>query len=129
MRLHALTAVMIGAVGLTACVTPSIPIPPPDPTEMTFDLMSTPVTGSYAIFSYPPDQNYKEATVYVFDVNNGGGVFHVANPDDSFGPLQPLAAVAGDQVNVAIESADQTISRCIVLRQGTQDPNTYCTGI
>lgn len=129
MRLKALIAVMIGAIGVGACVTPSIPIPPPDPTEMTFDIQATGSAGSYAVFSYPPDQNYKGATVYVFDVNNGGGVFHVANPDDSFGPLQPLAAVAGDQVNVSIENADQTISRCVILRQGTQDPNTYCPGI
>ncbi len=129
MRLTALIATMIGALGLGACVTPSIPIPPPDPTEMTFDITSTPGSGSYAVFSYPPNQNYKHATIYVFDVNNGGGVFHLANADDSFGPLQPLPAVAGDQVNVAIESADQTISRCIILRQGTQDPNAYCPGI
>jgi hypothetical protein len=129
MRPSALTAVIIGALGLGACVTPSIPIPPPDPTEMTFDIQASSTTGSYAVFSYPPNQNYKDATVYVFDVNNGGGVFHVANPDDSFGPLQPLPAAAGDQVNVAIESADQTISRCIILRQGTQDPNSYCPGI
>lgn len=129
MRLIALTAVMIGALGLSACVTPSIPIPPPDPTEMSFDLMTAPDSGSYAVFSYPPNQNYRGATVYVFDVNTGGGVFHVANADDSFGPLQPLPAKAGDQVNVAVESENQTISRCIVLRQGTQDPNTYCPGI
>ncbi len=129
MRPTVLIAVMIGALGLGACVTPSIPIPPPDPTEMTFDLMSTPESGSYAIFSYPPNLNYKDATIYVFDLNNGGGVFHVANPDNSFGPLQPLPAIAGDQINVAVESEDQTISRCIVLRQGTQDPNAYCPGI
>jgi hypothetical protein len=120
MRRFALIALVVGG-----CVTPSIPIPPPDPSQMDFDLLSDAGTTPQATFTYPPDKNYEGGTAYVFDDNNGGGVFHVVNPDFSIGPMT-LEASLGDQVVVTIESAEQTVSRCVVLRQGSQDPNTYC---
>lgn len=81
---------------------------------------------STASFSYPPDDNYKDSTYYVFDHNNGGGVFHVANLDGSIHALEIEASV-GDQLVISIEGGAQTVSRCIVLREGSQDPNTYCS--
>lgn len=117
--------VLFIAMASSACITPSIPIPPPDPGQMTFDIEDLGAAGSTATFTYPPDKNYEGATAYVFDVNNGGGVFHVVNADFSIGPMT-LAAKAGDQVVISIEGGEQTVSRCVVLRQGTQDPNTYC---
>jgi len=116
---------LIALVVIGGCVTPSIPIPPPDPSQMDFNV-SMDGNASSAIFSYPPDKNYEGGTAYVFDDNNGGGVFHLVNPDFSIGPMT-LTASLGDQVVVTIESAEQTVSRCVVLRQGSQDPNTYCT--
>ena len=50
---------------------------------------------------------------------------NLVNPDFSIGPMT-LDASVGDQVVVTIESVEQTVSRCVVLRQGSQDPNTYC---
>jgi len=116
---------LIALVVIGGCVTPSIPIPPPDPSEMDFDISSDGTT-SHATFTYPPDKNYEGGTAYVFDDSNGGGVFHIVNPDFSIGPMT-LAAALGDQIVVSIQSAEQTVSRCVVLRQGPQDPNTYCT--
>ena len=116
---------LIALVVIGGCVTPSIPIPPPDPSEMDFDISSDGTT-SHATFTYPPDKNYEGGTAYVFDDSNGGGVFHIVNPDFSIGPMT-LAAALGDQIVVTIECAEQTVSRCVVLRQGPQDPNTYCT--
>ncbi|MEO8840905.1 MAG: hypothetical protein ABI591_13210 [Kofleriaceae bacterium] len=114
-------------VGLIGCVTPSIPIPPPDPSQMDFDIaMDAGSTSSHATFTYPPDQNYADGTAYVFNEHTGAGVFHIVNADFSIGPMT-LAASLGDQVVVTIESTSQTVSRCVVLRQGAQDPNTYCT--
>ena len=121
-------ALLIAVLG-TGCVTPSIPIPPPDPSQMDFDIeMVSGSTATTAVFSYPPNQNYQGGTAYVFDNNTGGGVFHVVNADWSIGPLPPLEATIGDQMVVTIESAQETVSRCVVLRNGTQDPNTYCPG-
>lgn len=122
MRRLAYIAVVIGTLG--GCLTPSIPIPPPDPAEMTFSIDDT-GGGSVATFSYPPDDNYKNATYYVFNHDTSGGVFHIANPDGSINDLS-LPAVAGNQLVITIEGGAQTVSRCIVLREGSQDPNTYC---
>jgi hypothetical protein len=55
------------------------------------------------------------------------GVFQDVNADYSIGPTQPLPAKVGDQIEVTIQSAAETVSRCVVLRAGTQDANTYCT--
>jgi hypothetical protein len=126
MRRIATYSAVAALIGLVGCVTPSIPIPPPDPSQMDFDITMD-GSSSSAVFSYPPDMNYEGATAYVFNINTGGGVFHVVNPNFSIGPLDPLPAVAGDQIDVTIISAEQTVSRCVVLRQGSQDPNTYCT--
>jgi len=72
----------IALLGLAACITPSIPIPPPDPAQADFTITVQDNGTSTASFSYPPDNNYV-----------GAG----------------------------------TVSRCIVLRPGLQDPNTYCS--
>jgi hypothetical protein len=108
------------------CVTPSIPIPPPDPSQMDFVISTPPDGPSTAVLTYPPDQNYEGGTAYLFNHDTGGGVFHLVNPDFSVGPLG-LEAKAGDQIVFTVESTDQTVSRCVVLQQGTQDPNTYCS--
>ncbi len=112
-------------IGLAGCITPSIPIPPPDPSEMQFDITTT-GTASSAVFTYPPTDAYKGGTVYLFDRANGQGVFQVSHTDGSFGPTLPLPAAAGDQVVVSIENVDQTVSICVVLQQGAQSPNHVC---
>src|SRR5450432_1604652 len=114
------------AFGLVVgCITPSIPIPPPDPAKMTFAITVTD-SVSNAVFSYPQEQNYEGGVVYIFNHNTGMGVFQNVNADDSIGPTQPLRADVGNQLVISIENVAQTVSRCIVLREGAQDPNAYC---
>ena len=120
MRLRLLLLVVFAG-----CITPSIPIPPPDPSEMTFDV-TTMGSDSSAVFTYPPTDSYKGGTVYVFDRANGQGVFQVAHADGSFGPTLALPAALGDQVVVSIENVEQTVSTCVVLQQGAQSPNHVC---
>lgn len=121
MRLLGILAVL----PVAACVTPSIPIPPPDPAEMTFQIT---VVGqdSSAIFTYPPTAAYVGTTAYVFNRANNLLVGGLANDDGSLGPFLPLPAVAGDNVVVTIEGPKQAASTCIVLRDGQQDPTLYC---
>ncbi|HUJ58493.1 MAG TPA: hypothetical protein VLX92_08375 [Kofleriaceae bacterium] len=119
---HLAFAALLGVAG---CITPSIPIPPPDPTEMMFHLTVTDTVSS-AVFTYPATQNYKNSVAYVFDRDTGQGVFQDTNVDGSIGPTLPLPAAAGDNVVVTIESGSQTVSTCVVLREGTQDPNAFC---
>ena len=112
-------------IGLAGCITPSIPIPPPDPAEMQFHLTTT-GTDSSAVFTYPPHDAYRGASAYVLDQRTNQGVFQLANDDGSIGPTLPLPAMLGDQVVVSIQNTEQTVSSCIVLKEGAQDPNVYC---
>ena len=118
-----ITILVLAALG--GCITPSIPIPPPDPAKMTFALT---VEGplSTATFSYPPDINYVDTVVYVFNRDRGVGVIEAAKADGSVGPTAPLAAAVGEQINISFQREDQTVSTCVRLREGAQNPNDYC---
>jgi hypothetical protein len=122
MRCLATIAVLVGLAG---CVTPSIPIPPPDPAKMTFHL-SIVDTKSVAVFQYGPDQSYIGGVAYVYNLTKGNGVIQNCNPDGSVGPTLPFPAEAGNQVEVSVQTGTQTQSTCIVLREGSPDPTQYC---
>jgi hypothetical protein len=115
-----MTTLVITSAG---CLTPSIPIPPPDPSLMTFAI--TPASG-VASFSYPATQNYIGSVVYVFNRDKGAGVIETARPDGSVGAPAPLPAAVGDAVVITFEHVDQTVSTCIRLRDGTQSSTDYC---
>jgi hypothetical protein len=110
---------------LGGCITPSIPIPPPDPGRMTFAVT---VSGqsSTATFSYPPNINYVDSVVFVFNRDRGMGIIETARSDGSVGPTAPLPAALGEQVVVSFQREDQTVSTCIRLRDGTQSATDYC---
>ncbi len=120
-----LTLVIVG--GFVGCITPSIPIPPPDPSDMTFDIGVSGSGGALAVLTYPADSIYIGGTVYLQNHNTGFGVFQPVNVDGSIGPTQPLAAGSGDEVVVSIGLTTQTVSTCVVLREGIQDPTALCT--
>jgi hypothetical protein len=119
-----LSIVVLAALG--GCITPSIPIPPPDPGKMTFAVT---VVGesSTATFAYPPDVNYIETIVFVFNRDRGVGVIEAAKADGSVGPTAPLSAAVGEQIVVSFQREDQTVSTCIRLREGAQNANDFCS--
>lgn len=112
-------------LAFAGCVTPSIPIPPPDPALMTFTVT---VEGdlSTATFAYPPKADYSDAIVYIYNRDQGTGIIETAHPDGSVGPTRPVSAKVNEQIVVSFQLEDQTVSRCIRLRDGAQDPNNYC---
>jgi hypothetical protein len=112
-------------VVLGGCITPSIPIPPPDPGRMTF-VVKVEGDNSTATFAYPPDINYVDTIVFVFNRDRGVGVIETARADGSVGPTAPVAAALGEQIVVSFQREDQTVSTCIRLREGAQNPNDYC---
>jgi len=112
-------------VSLAGCVTPSIPIPPPDPTRMEFDIDTTAPVNT-AVFSYPPDDRIKDSIVFVFNRDQGEGIIVSARADGSVGPTKPFPAIVNDQVVVTFQNGDQTVSTCVRIRQGTQSPTAYC---
>ena len=118
--------VLIGFLAFGGCITPSIPIPPPDPGKMDFHITMEPSGTSVASFMYPPEKNYEGGTAYLFNHDSGMGIFQLVNADYSIGPMS-LRAAAGNQIVFTIEGASETVSRCVVLREGSQDATTYCS--
>jgi hypothetical protein len=119
-----LVRLLVLAIALLAgCITPSIPIPPPDPGRMTF---AVDTEQSTAVFSYGPEQNYAGAIVFVFNRDRGIGLIETARDDGSVGPTAPLEASLGEQVVVTFEREDQTVSTCIRLRDGAQSSTDFC---
>jgi hypothetical protein len=117
---------LLALLALAGCVTPSIPIPPPQPSAMTFAVTTDPDGAiTSASLTYPPRDAYKGGLVYVFNRTVGVGVIQTVNPDGSIGPTPPVAATAqGNALVITIENEDQTVSTCVLLREGT--PNSVC---
>lgn len=113
------------ALALAGCITPSIPIPPPDPAQMTFQLQGE-VGDHTATFEYPPNVNYEDAIVFVYNRDRGVGIIEAARPDGSVGPTAPVRAELGEQMVVTFQRDDQTVSTCIRLREGAQSAISYC---
>jgi hypothetical protein len=107
------------------CITPSIPIPPPDPALMTF-VVTGDAANSNATFQYPPDINYIGSIVYVYDRERRVGIIEATRPDGSVGPTRPVSAAIGDQIVVTFQLRDEAISTCIRLRNGQQSSTDYC---
>lgn len=118
LRTLCVLAVLLGA---GACVTPSIPVPPPDPQQMTFALDTT---AGAATFTYAGNANLAGATVFVFDRQVGKGIIDTAHADGSIGPTAPFTAHEGDQVDVTFEEGDQAQSICVLLKAGS--PSQIC---
>ena len=112
------------AVALGACVTPSIPIPPPEPEHMVF---AVDASGGVASFSYGTEPHYAYAVVYVFNKDKGTGIITTARADGSVGPTAPFPAAIGDNVSITFETEEVTASRCVVIREGVPSPFDYCT--
>ena len=123
-RLRAFVALGAVVLGLTGCITPSIPIPPPDPTEMRFPIDTEAGT---ATFSYGPEINYANALVYVYDRTRQLGVIAQARADGSVGPTQPFPAGDGDNVVVTFQADDDIVSSCVVITAAAPVPSNFCT--
>ncbi len=116
---------LIALIGLAGCVTPSIPIPPPDPAKMSFEI--TPIDNdTQASFSYAPEINYVGAIVFVYNRDRGVGIIENAHDDGSVGPTVPLAAAVGEEIVISFQRDDQTASKCIRLREGQQSATDFC---
>ena len=116
-------AIALRALG--GCVTPSIPIPPPDPARMTFTVMGD-VNNTLATFAYPPDVNYENTVVFVYNRDKGLGIIEDSHADGSVGPTAPVRAGIGDQMVISFQRQDQTVSTCVRLREGAQSSTDYC---
>jgi hypothetical protein len=112
-------------VALQSCITPSIPIPPPDPSQMTFQLQGD-VGNTSASFAYPANVNYEESVVFVYNRTKKVGIIEAAHPDGSVGPTAAVRADLADEMVISFQRDDQTVSTCIKLREGSQSGNPPC---
>ena len=108
------------------CITPSIPIPPPDPELMNFEVTGD-GAGSTATFRYPANVNYRGSVLFVYNRDRGLGIIEATRPDGSVGPTPPVPAALGEQMVVTFEREDQTVSTCVRLRNGAQSATDYCS--
>ncbi len=123
-RIYIIPLSLVLAVAFNSgCVTPSIPIPPPSPERMEFNVD---LTGGTARFAYPPTAIYAESTVYVYNRDRGVGVITTSQLDGRVAPTEPFAAMLGDQVVVTFERDQQAVSTCIRLRNGAQSATDAC---
>lgn len=90
---------------------------------MTFEVNAD---AGEARFSYSPASFFGGAAVYVYNRRTGSGVIDTARPDGSVGPTLPFPAALGDSVIVSFAKEEQTVSTCIVVRQGRQSQSDIC---
>jgi hypothetical protein len=98
MRLGCLTAL----VSLWGCVTPSVPLPPPDLPALTFSSDTTP---GLVVITGKPSQRHANARFYVFDFTTGDGVITKAAGDGSFSSM-PFGGGNGDGVQIYYDTTD-----------------------
>jgi len=121
-RIRLLTGLIVVALA-GACITPSIPIPPPQPTAMTFSVNAADGTST---FFYAPDPHYPNAKVYVYNADLGEGIITTARPNGSVGPTAPFPAVIGNQVVVTFEMPEDSVSACVRVTEGTPTGLDVC---
>jgi hypothetical protein len=112
---HRLTSVarLLVLLAINGCVTPSIPIPPPEAGQMAFSLTSA--TGT-ATFAYASEPNYADAIVYIYNRDLRNGIISAARSDGSVGPTQPFPAQPGQAVQVTFETDQASVGSCVVIQ-------------
>ncbi len=118
-----LSLLLVLVWGLGACVTPSVPIPPPTPDKVIFALDTD--TGS-ATFRFDADASYANAVVYVFNRDVGEGIITTAAADGSVAPTPPFPAIEGDEIVITFELASQISSTCVTIRDGRSNSGLEC---
>jgi hypothetical protein len=106
-----------------ACITPSLPVPPPEPAFLSF---AVDAVNGQARFHADALPDWSGAKVSVFDESTGHGVIVVANPDGSVSETPPFAAHDGDRVTVVYEIHDQSAGRCLILHDGRARSDYLC---
>jgi hypothetical protein len=120
-RPHLASALALAVVA--GCVTPSVPVPPPEAESITFALDADAGTVQ---FSYGPSPDFPGAIVYVFNRDRGVGVITTAEDDGSVAPTDPFAATAGDDILVTFDLDFQLTSICVEVADGPSSPAREC---
>ncbi len=126
-------------LALVGCISPTVPVPPPDPENMVFEVDELPSGGDFGVarFSYDGDASLGGAVVYVFNQTLGEGVITTAEADGSV-PLTapfPVSAVGepgdvgaaiGDEITISFELEEQVSSTCVRIAAGRSSFAARC---
>jgi hypothetical protein len=112
--LHLLFVVVVGG-----CVTPVIPLPPPNPSLMS---LTADTNKGEIVISGKASDPHSDALYYFYNLRTGYGTIALAQPDGSF-TTQPLEAKDGDKLDLWTsrfgEDEPSSVVRVIVRYSGS----------
>jgi hypothetical protein len=117
--------VLVLAALLAGCVAPSVPVPPPEPANMSFALDTSSGTATY---TGGLGADWSNSWVSVFDDTTGKGVLDRSDATGHVGPTEPWRANDGDHVRIVFERDDgEQAGLCLILRGGPSSSGNRCT--
>ena len=118
MRTRTFVILALAAVA-GACVTPVIPLPPPDPSRMG---LTVDEERSEIVITGQPSQAHSDALFSFLNVRTGHGVVTVARGDGSF-TTEPMKARDGDLLDLwvsrVVEDEPSGVVRVVVRYSGS----------
>jgi hypothetical protein len=118
-----LAVAFVLCVACGSCIIPSLPVPPPEPGFLIFNIDTT---GGTTTFRAAPISDWGGAKVSIYDEVSGHGVITRANADGSVSETAPFSAKDGDRITVQYQLGDQTAGRCLILHDGPSRPDYVC---
>jgi hypothetical protein len=119
------TTLVVLAAFAAGCFVPSVPVPPPSPSDMTFALDAEQGQATYAANL---GGDWASSWVTVYDDTTGMGVLDRSDSQGHVGPTAPWRANAGDHVRIVFQRDDGEESGvCLILRGGPSSPANLCT--
>jgi hypothetical protein len=108
---------------LAGCTTPSVPLPPPDLSALSF----TGTTPGIVQIVGQPESRHADARFYVFDYGSGEGVITQAKHDGSFTSM-PFAGADGDTVQIYFDTpaGERSDEACTMLQRNVGLISTRC---
>jgi hypothetical protein len=98
-----LAATLLALTGGLACTTPSVPLPPPLISALSFQPATE--TGMVVLQGMPPVPRHANARFYVFNRSNNDGVITKAGPDGAF-TTSPFPGAAGDSIQIYFDDVN-----------------------
>jgi hypothetical protein len=121
-RIIAFIGIVLALVA-SGCVTPSVPIPPPAPEDMSFGVDDA---AGVATFEFDPNPSYAFAVVYIFNRSQGAGIITTAESNGRVAMTEPFPATTGNEIVVTFEVDTQLASTCVVLADGQGSSAREC---
>jgi hypothetical protein len=114
-----LAATLLTLGGGLACVTPSVPIPPPQLTSLSFQ--PAPGGSNMVVIQGMPTPRHANVRFYVFNRSRADGVITKAGPNGAF-TTSPFPGAAGDTVQFYYDTADGDRSQNICTQLAFNQP-------